>query len=81
MTIEEYLEARAAMVKDAEPYLWRYVDVALPLGEYTQEQRKEAVFRMAHDVAVMQHQTPMVISLNPSGVKRLIIEGRFSGKK
>jgi len=57
MTNVEYLEARAVKDKAAETYLWQYVDVALPLAEYMQEQREEAVFRMAHDVAVMQYQT------------------------
>jgi hypothetical protein len=35
----------------------------------------------AINAAVMQHQPqPMIITLNPSGVKRLTVEGRF-GKK
>jgi hypothetical protein len=50
------LEARSARDKVAEFYLWEYVNIALPLGEYTQAQREEAISRMAHEVAVMQHQ-------------------------
>jgi len=56
MTNLEYLQRRAAKDKAAETFLWQFVDVTLPIGEYTQAAREEAVFRMAHNVAVMQHQ-------------------------
>ena len=54
----EYLRAREARDEAAVPFLWQYVDVAMPLGEYTKEQREEAVFRMRHSVAIMQYQVP-----------------------